>query len=540
MYSECRCSNELSADTHKLSNDNCMAPCPGDPRLSCGGRANIAVYSLIAATSQTKHSTTTTTTTSSSAPASSKTATKATASSEPFPSSIAPGKPASAPTVAAITGSLSGAVLIVACVFLFYRAHTRKRQVQDAHLKSILGRRGQHSAQTPIFTQADIHNQVDDLVAPGQDHGGYGKGGGNTRTNNNGRNEHDAYGRLVPNTPALESGEKFPSARRGSRTTTWEERSSIAILGQERSPPTNPHITSQTQVHVEDAASSAVHWRRPSNPIDSASSSQLGMNTMSTTHKRTKSTHNIASPPPSARIDGLGERAWHRRKLSTPYQPTVGVGTIARAGAPSGPPPRVLPPAPSTAPTQSGSRAQSQPRTPDTKKSSGKPLPPPPSRPQRSFDTIEFEAGLGEELAELMAPDVLQPGAWGTGGSGVSEWSPLGIHQNKSTPSLGRYGSLTRSRQANTESPVLGWRTPTGDMQGVTGDNDLPRTPVLPPVAPGERFDHRRWRGTSFAEPYEVQGSRSQHGEGDDRSPLSASSTGTSILFGLDEFNRRL
>ncbi|KAJ3568292.1 hypothetical protein NPX13_g6470 [Xylaria arbuscula] len=200
--SECRCSNQLPADTHKLPNDNCMAPCPGDPKLSCGGRTNITVYSLILTPSETKHSTTTPTTTSSSTASSSTTDTEATAPSEPFPSSVAPGKPASAATVGAITGSLSGAVLIVACLFLCYRAHTRKKRVQDAHVKSVLDRRGQRPVQSPIFTQADIHNQVGHLVAPG---GINGKDGGQ---HSSGRNKSNAYGNLVPNTPALELGEK--------------------------------------------------------------------------------------------------------------------------------------------------------------------------------------------------------------------------------------------------------------------------------------------------------------------------------------------
>ncbi|KAI0522135.1 hypothetical protein F5B22DRAFT_460751 [Xylaria bambusicola] len=506
--SECRCGNDLSTDLHKLQDNNCMAPCSGDPRLSCGGRVNIAVYSLKSANSQTKHPATTTTANPSTS-ASSTAETKSTTSQETFPSSVLPGKPASTPTVAAITGSLSGAVLVTAGVFLCYRAHIRKKRIQDAHVKSMLDRHGRRSIQTPIFTQAEVHNQAAQFVAPRHEQGGTGK------------SKHTEYSGVVPSTPALESGGRSSAGLhpwRGSRTAaTWEERDSIEMMGQgRRSPPTTPRISAQAQAHahVEDATSSAVHWRRPSNPNDGSSSPQS-----STTHKRTRSSQIIAPPPLSARVDGLGERAWHRRKLSTPYQPPVGVGSIARAGAPSGPPAGPLPPVP---------QAQPHPRQEAVKETSA-----PPPRPRRSFDTMEFEPELEDFDASGWGADV------------TKEWSPLGTSLNKSTPSLGRYGSLSRSRRANTESPVLGWRTPPGrselDAGGMSGVNS---TPVLPPVAPGERFDHRRWRGTSYAEPHEhereTQGGRSQRGEGDDRSPLSASSTGTSILFGLEEFNRRL
>ncbi|KAK5627067.1 hypothetical protein RRF57_002782 [Xylaria bambusicola] len=493
-----RCGNELSADLHKLPNDNCMAPCLGDPRLSCGGRVNIAVYSLKSTTSQTKHPAITTTANPSTS-ALSTTEAESTTSHETLPPSVLPGKPASTPTVAAITGSLSGAVLVTAGVFLCYRAHIRKKRIQDAHVISMLDRHGRRSIQSPIFTQAEVHSQVAQFVAPKHEQGGDRSG--------TGKSKHNDHGGVVPSTPALESGSRFSAGlhpRRGSRTAaTWEERDSIEMMGQGRRSP--PRINAQA--HVEDATSSAVHWRRPSNPNDISSSPHSTM----TTHKRTKSSQVIVPPPPlSARVDGLGERAWHRRKLSTPYQPPAGVGSI-------------LPPAPP---------AQSRPGREDIKETSPPP-PPPPPRPRRSFDTIEFEP----ELGDFSAPDV--------GADATSEWSPLGTSRNMSTPSLGRYGSLARSRRANTESPVLGWRTPPGrsevDTGGVLGDSS---TPVLPPVAPGERFDHRRWRGTSYTEPYEHEregeADRSQRGEGVDRSPVSASSTGTSILFGLEEFNRRL
>jgi hypothetical protein len=69
-------------------------------------------------------------------------------------------------------------------------------------------------------------------------------------------------------------------------------------------------------------------------------------------------------------------------------------------------------------------------------------------------------------------------------------------------------------------------------------DDRQPTIPVLPPIAPGERFDHKRWRGTIYAD----SKSESEPGEWERErgSQVSASSVGTSILFSHQEFDRRL
>ncbi|KAF2970513.1 hypothetical protein GQX73_g3021 [Xylaria multiplex] len=137
---------------------------------------------------------------------------------------------------------------------------------------------------------------------------------------------------------------------------------------------------------------------------------------------------------------------------------------------------------------------------------------------------------------------------------GTSKEGAFGMsHGNKSTPSLGRYGSLSKARRPLIESPVLGWQADNEQSQwgalpgGAKAEDRQPQLPVLPPVAPGERFDHKWWRDTIYDESHEhfegaQQGGRhrqEQNGEGE-LSPMSVSSVGTSILFGLDEFDRRL
>ncbi|KAI1427340.1 hypothetical protein F5Y12DRAFT_185328 [Xylaria sp. FL1777] len=553
--SECRCSNQLPPDAHKLSPDDCTTPCSGDVRLSCGGHDNVVVYSLISANSKSSSSTLTNGETTN---PSSTTGTKgketapqtAVASHETHTPSAGSGKPVSTPTIAAVTGSLSGAIILAAGLFLCYRARTRKKRIQDRHVKLMLERRGR-------FPAAEIHNQTAKFGAATDSERDNDVGSGET-------NKHDNDA-LIPNTPALEAGGRFPpglhprtSASAAGTTRRGSERNdnSVPSTGEVRSRPTSPHTTIHAQTAAAAAgASSAVQWHN--NAIANASGPGGTSAPQTTMHKRTMSINNIPPlplppPPPSARIDSLGDRAWHRRKLSTPYQPPLPPGSpgsqgvergniIARRGPPSGPPNNSLPLTPP------GLRARSQPRVraaagDNMGELSGRPPPPPPPpppRPRRSFEMLEPEHGDYGEV------EVLRRG----GGPGIVGMS----RPNNSTPSLGRYGSLSRPSRANVESPVLGWQTPTGRGQGGGGGSVLPRggtladrrpqVPVLPPVAPGERFDHRRWRGTTYAESYEGERERErgrQRSRGGDKSPLSASSTGTSILFDLDEFDRRL
>ncbi|KAI0425016.1 hypothetical protein F5Y09DRAFT_322823 [Xylaria sp. FL1042] len=547
--SECRCGNQLPSDAHRLSADDCIAPCSGDPRLSCGGRDNVAVYSLISANSKSASPTLTNSETKTSSTvnpsevkgtATQATAAAAAASNETSSDSGTHGKPVSKPTIAAVTGSLSGAVLVAAGFFLCYRAHMRKKQIQNAHVKAVLERRTRPSISRPMFPDTDIHSYDAKFTVPRPKHDEDRIDSDSGRSGGNKKHEDDeprlpGHGGPVTNTSAPESGGLHPRtnvsfAGNMRLTPASDNREGRPSGGEVRSRPMSPHIHAQ-------AASSAVQWRDDG----------LSPMTPATPHKRTKSSTNIATPPlPAARIDGLGDRAWHRRKLSTPYAPpppgVAGRNIIARNGPPSGPPDKSLPPTPPKAQGRSQLRPRVGPGGPiGTNGVDGNNTPPP--RPRRSFDTVEFEPALGQ-------PGVLKPGGASLGAvSGTGKAKTLGMSiTNLSTPALGRYGSLSRSNRANTdlESPVLGWQPSNGRGQRGTpqtrgGDpvDTQPKVPALPPVAPGERFDHRRWRGTLYAEPYEGKMARRRSG-GDDISPLSASSTGTSILFGLDEFDRRL
>ncbi|KAF2970516.1 hypothetical protein GQX73_g3022 [Xylaria multiplex] len=241
------------------------------------------------------------------------------ADSRETPSSSA-GKPVSTPTIAAVTGSFSGAVIIAAALFLCYRFRKRKKQVQDTHVKLMLERRGRRSIQSPLFLSPSIQSKV---INAKHEHINTGDGGndGSSEIENREKNI-----RPTPSTPALEAGGKSLDNLH-SRTTApamgTGSRSGM-VVAEER------NIAHSTL--ARDGASSAVQW--PPSNADSGMPS-----TQSPVHRRASS-NTLAAPPPLARIDGLGERAWHRRKLSTPFQPPVGVGlgTIARSGPPSAPP----------------------------------------------------------------------------------------------------------------------------------------------------------------------------------------------------------
>ena len=884
LASDCTCGSQLSLDAHKLSTDNCAVSCSGDPRLACGGKDNVAIYNLISSSknntssakqtlstaAQAKSKATSATTnskaTSTIAPSNkSQTADSKKSDATTLPPSAAP-KPVATSTVAAITGSFSGAVLIGAGLFLCFRAQKRKKKAQELYVKAVLDRseggddKDEKGGPVPIITSAeDIHdvNNISSsvLAAPGYHHRRHGssvnKGDGSDGDNGNAwRGEGDdkknsshgyglgigigiaggigrALGRhsaaekhssksqsqsqphlavvvaplsaeddVVPTTPALESGDRYPSIPSGLHarnksvstsasssvhhqhglsafsTSTFSSTSSTStstptstliprtsshtpaeepgnrskekgnkdrdslyntLLGEVRSGPAHPR-----------GESSAVQWRSySSNPNPNYSPNprpggNVGTGTgIGTTHKHQISSSGIASPPPSAKLDAsLGERAWHRRKLSAKFQPPR-----------SGPPTVPLPPTPAPAlPVRSGPGAAGRGKgdcmngnvngamngnrgvdknaavatglgmglgvgmgigmaNMGTRKStsteryrgidSGRTakhftisdrnntpnstLPPLPPRrcPRRSSDTMIFEPehyddfGFEHDYDTLQGPSSFHPSKpycpftaseiqqplcsplflpssryvpTSSSSQPPSQLPPSPSHlpsqppltlpsprtptsasasingpsspglsmtfANTSTPSLGRYGSLSRRQKQRPrpesflESPVLGrfavnnkraapkhhtqpnqqyqyrqqqqqqqQQKQTG-VKGLRGDigsgsgNEIdkkerePTLPVLPPIAPGERFDHKRWRDTVYAphtpsstsstrpgssDSNEENGRGGRGGGGDresrDRTPVSASSStsvGTSILFTEQEFDRRL
>ncbi|RWA05497.1 hypothetical protein EKO27_g9612 [Xylaria grammica] len=480
--SECRCGVQLSTDAHKLSDNDCIIPCSGDSGQSCGGHDNVAVYSLISAGSS--HSSKSGLSALANSQAKQPTTIRPSASSSTIdtestalPASAGPGaprKPVSAPTIAAITGSLSGAIIISAVLLLCYQVYRRKKRVQDAHVKSMLERRGRRSIQSPMFPSPSIQSNTTNATTARRERDNNEDSGGNASGGIGDREKDLRLTVEIPNTPAVESGGKQAAG-----------------------------------------ASSAVQWG-PNNTQSSIYSTQF------TSHRRTASSNGVAPPPPSAAIDGLGERAWHRRKLSTPYhrRASLEVGSAVET---------LLAPVRQVArPLEHSPLCRL--RNPEHERGRG-----------RDQESCLFEPELGDH-------DELNL-------HGTSGGNALGIsHANMSTPSLGRYGSISKPRRPIVESPVLGWQVADGPRQwGVlphetTAESSTGGQPrlVLPPVAPGERFDHKRWRGTIYAEPYESIDSAVQRekgrgqGRGDEPSPVSVSSVGTSILFGLEELDREL
>ncbi|CAJ2503444.1 Uu.00g108380.m01.CDS01 [Anthostomella pinea] len=493
-----------------------------------------------------------------------------------------PPAPASAATIGAITGSMSGAVILAACLTLCFRAYRRKKRRQDLHVKVILDKKNGRPVPSPISTTFRKHHDAD------------------------GRDSRDlrvtADGDLVPTTPALESGGRYVGAgaagglhARMPASAGVVERDSLysTLMGEVRTGPVGSGVAAAAfapssamaagAAAADAAAASGVQWRSLPPTPNHANYNPSPTQTHSRTHSRKVSSHmrsqgyafatanntnangsagaNVGtrtygpvSPPASAaRVEGLGDRAWHRRKISTPYQPQAqaqggvpvsNTGNMAARGPPSGPPRMPLPPV----------------------------------RPRRSFDTIQF--------------DDVQIGAPHTGhrrsrsSMGFEPPLPLNIRKNpppqqpqQQEPQIREVMLARQVRQdAVDDSPLLGqdgWgRLPPtrfgggGNNEGSRGDRGLdgrePTVPVLPPIVPGENFDSRRvWRGTIYAEsdgsslrsshqdshpeghhpdgggPGSAlhmgrDGDRDRDGHGGDR-PSSGWSVGTSILFPLDD-----
>lgn len=545
-----------------------------------------------------------------------------------------PKKPVSTSTIIAIIFGLVGAAALAACVFLCYRAKKRKQGLLNTHVKSIVDKRGRRQAvpEPIIMAGADIHNNISDIPVPEYRHREDKDGGRGSISSGTDYRNH----RLLPTTPALESGGRFPAdfhARTGASTTragagaesgpgsglesrTMMSKGGNALYGPStgdiRSGPAHPRMNAPAEAGAgagvgmggrereRSRGRGGAAQQRPNN--NSASSSAPRTPPRPTARERSASLSGLMTPPPSASHAGLGERARHRRKHSSPYQPPppppgvglgIGVGGVAsgigpaagrsrgnmaRRGPPSGPP-ASLPPMPPIKPGMRGAAAQARPSGASagpesasnrTETGGNKRRP---ARPQRrSFeDAVLSDAKPVATHTSDDVPAALKAGV-GRGGSS-SKGNALGMsHANASTPTLGRYGSLSKRAQPMAESPVLGWMTVlggeqwgaplpprgTGTGRGRGGEGDVlanrePKIPVLPPVAPGERFDHRRWEGTLYEQAHEGEeremsrerGRRDGHGYGHDdnrgdRSPVSTSSARTSVLFGLEELDRQL
>ncbi|KAK8071030.1 hypothetical protein PG997_011233 [Apiospora hydei] len=237
--SECYCAVNLSPEATQLSGDNCTSACPGSPRLSCGGKDAIAIYSLASglqkssSTDKDKLSSSSTTTRPPPKSESLTTApiktpqvgigthspSSASAGSHPLfdgqknGGGDAPPAPASTTTVVAISGSMSGAILLGAIFFFCFRAYKKRRVEQDARVAAMVIARktgqkadddddkGHYYERSPSRGRRrtrEYHRPPSLIV-----------GGDTFREDRDVRLTTD--GALVPTTPALESGGKDPA-----------------------------------------------------------------------------------------------------------------------------------------------------------------------------------------------------------------------------------------------------------------------------------------------------------------------------------------
>ncbi|KAI0597188.1 hypothetical protein F4775DRAFT_261189 [Biscogniauxia sp. FL1348] len=365
--SECICGTQLSPDASAVPADSCRVPCAGDATLSCGGSSAIAVYSLASSggpanddtallpqvggaidpdesgdrddqntgqggderqtgepavstrvpksLSGHTHMTPSPKTTSTRSGAAGTGRGSPTASSDAspkdgsssaaglFPTSApagAPAPPASPSTIAAITGSMSGAIVVVVALVLCFRAYRRKKQRQQ--LKMVLPeRRGpdKQERQRPSVLSRILTGEggkEGDVMGPDDDE--------DREEHNNASTSH-----LAPTTPGLESG----SLDR-PRSTTVADPPPPRSRGNERD---SLYHSLMHEVLAGPAPASSPGTRDSSSSISGGSSSSVQWHNSSSSSTGTP----CALPAAAHHPPGLGDRAWHRRKISTPYAP---------------------------------------------------------------------------------------------------------------------------------------------------------------------------------------------------------------------------
>ncbi|KAK6839751.1 transmembrane receptor [Apiospora arundinis] len=566
--SECFCAVELSPEADKLSGDNCTAACPGDPRLSCGGKDALAIYSLISTTQKEKDKLSSSSSTSS--PTSSPSANTRLTSTSESPLTNAPAKapgigmgaltpstaptsshppafegkmnsggdgppaPASTATVAAISGSMSGAILIGALLFFCFRAYKKRRIEQDARVAAMVlarnkkggeqldgghdnddNNRGHSYERSPSRGRRrtrDYHHRPPSIIVAGDAF----------REDKDVRLTTD--GVLVPTTPALESGGKDPASYYHNQqhqypyNHTVNNQTNALGSGDQQAPRDSLFSALLGQVAVPVGprtppamgASSAVQWRRTA---DMAAAQSVPVSPM------TKAPDHVAMPP-----GGLGERAWHRRRISTPYAP---------------PPTTPLPPTPpnkkkrivaAAASLVGGGRGRG--RGGEAEGSDRHHPLEPPQRPPRRESAATFEAAPPLPHSPGAATMSSIPDSYlektleydgddeeGGSGSGVKPVPPLKTRTSQQPPPRGASSS-------NNNNGMGGMAYIDRHHKGVR-----PTIPSLPPITPGElsEFDSRYWKslvgGGSGAGM-----KRHDSGGSDDLSPDSATTVGTSIL----------
>lgn len=303
--SECYCFRKLDKNAVELSASNCTTPCPGDPKLSCGGPDALVIYSLDNGSEAVKSTASSTGISPHTSPtdplrnAASHPLSHGSLPPPPLPSEIKVdgdrssdkgGQPSSgtpkATTIAAISGSTSGAVLLSVLVYFGVRACKRRRREQDAHVASIL---------TKSTHNSSPHNNL-----PGP-----------TRSPSRGRTLTRAF--RPPPLTGLHTAGAESEGRRGGRTRA----AFLSTIRGQISAPLPPTLSTtdlppaRAPEDGDDGGhSSAVQWRPgdilcPPSPRSPWGGGAPGP----------------ANPAATAQPASLGDRAWHRRRLSTPYAP---------------------------------------------------------------------------------------------------------------------------------------------------------------------------------------------------------------------------
>ncbi|KAL7621455.1 hypothetical protein AAE478_008778 [Parahypoxylon ruwenzoriense] len=551
--SECLCGSELLSEASKLPADECKTPCTGDARLSCGGADTVAVYSLLADKreessesdpnrddddadgngndAEDRNQPILGSSPPSPTLAGASALVKATGASNraevdsnaPAESSSppdSPGAPTTSFTIAAVTGSLSLAIILAAFLFLSFRAYKRKKQEQGAHVQTVVNKQQQQQRQQQQLEQQQRQWRQRAAPDPINTTGHYGErsfdAGGASGDRIVGlrrkqgdhvhvpRGDEDNDRMIVPTTPALESGGRgYPPGLHSrhaplSTPTSFDQDSLYgALMGEVRTGPAVGAAISSDTPPTPSAASSSVQWRdisnipSPSPMTPTAPAPLFGARSIPSPRSQAA----VPSPAHAAQpSSNLGDRAWHRRKLSTPFQPP-----------PSGPPSIPLPPLP-------------------------------PMRPHRSFDTIRF----GPSPSPSPSPSSISPAPAARNGDNRGdsrsttstprkarrqepppplELEPknmyaLGGLANRSSPSLA--SPLPMPTPALKESPTLPLRVTDGDA----GSGHV------------RREEARGGDGNRSGD--------SGRQTGRDNWPVSTSTISTSILFPLDEEEGRL
>ncbi|KAI1472411.1 uncharacterized protein F4812DRAFT_11945 [Daldinia caldariorum] len=572
--SECFCGLELVAEARKLTLGACDMPCTGDSTLSCGGRDTVAVYRFVAASegntvtnkgnsqddsyssdvgdeSKTAplgvslssvidpnaflKATDATEPTETETLGESQEATDKAAmpSSPPLPSSSsdAPDQSAKGSTIAAVTGSISGAVILAAFIVLCVKYYKRKKLQQAAHRTEVVPEKQHGKDHDKQLPRRPIPSAIDttgrQLLGSETEPERVAKDERARARGHAKRDEDLAYlgssgpsasdgAYFVPTTPALESGTRLrhpehSSARLSIAPSPSSDRDTLynRLLDEVRSGPVFPAPSPSPsgpslqppQQPPSSATSSAVQWRnQPPLTPSAGSAAQFDFDF----HNASAKTATVPSPvllpvPPAARPEApLGDRAWHRRKISAAFQPPA-----------SGPPSMPLPPTPPRRTAQ-----EQQQRFAELSRLSLTPSPAPRGKTSTT--------GGGKKKGPRV--------------SAVPKALPLGIAESASQGASTRRMSAPQS-PALKDSPTMprGRRDSqyprrAGAAQG--GVEEVGMQP-LPPRTP----DSRSSRGTIYTvgeENLGGDGSGSVAG-GEELSPSSVSTVGTSILFPSDD-----